>query len=84
MWQREDLAWVAGILEGEGCFINAEQRGRLYPRVIVEMTDEDVVQRANYCSRCHGRRVLRESDGRLVCRPCDAAKTAAYRTRKAG
>ena len=37
-----DLAWAAGLLEGEGTF--GLQRGT-YPRVSCSMTDEDVLQR---------------------------------------
>lgn len=37
----EDLAWLAGILEGEGCF-----RRDAYPFVTLQMTDRDVVERA--------------------------------------
>lgn len=37
-----DIAWVAGILEGEGSF---DFRGRIkgYPAIRVAMADEDVV-----------------------------------------
>ena len=38
-----EIAWLAGILEGEGSFINA-CRGS--PRVSLSMTDEDVVNMA--------------------------------------
>ena len=40
---RDDLIWLAGLLEGEGCF--DLHRGR-YPRVRLGMTDRDVVGRA--------------------------------------
>lgn len=40
---REDILWLAGLLEGEGAF--DLQRGR-YPRVRVAMTDRDVIGRA--------------------------------------
>lgn len=39
---REDAAWLAGLLDGEGCFDSP--RGN--PRVRVKMTDLDVVLRA--------------------------------------
>lgn len=39
---REDAAWLAGLLDGEGCFDSP--RGN--PRVRVKMTDFDVVLRA--------------------------------------
>jgi hypothetical protein len=38
-----DLVWLAGLLEGEGCF--DLHRGR-YPRIRLGMTDRDVVERA--------------------------------------
>lgn len=40
---REDIVWLAGLLEGEGCF--DLQRNR-YPRVRLAMVDRDVVGRA--------------------------------------
>lgn len=40
---REDLIWLAGLLEGEGTF--DLHRGR-YPRIRLAMTDRDVVGRA--------------------------------------
>lgn len=40
---REDVLWLAGLLEGEGTF--DLHRGK-YPRVRVAMTDRDVVGRA--------------------------------------
>ncbi len=39
---REDAAWLAGLLDGEGCFDNP--RGN--PRIRVKMSDLDVVLRA--------------------------------------
>ncbi|MEU8655272.1 hypothetical protein [Actinoplanes philippinensis] len=38
-----DLAWLAGLLEGEGAFDLHRQR---YPRVRLGMTDRDIVTRA--------------------------------------
>lgn len=40
---RDDLLWLAGLLEGEGSF--DAHRGK-YPRVRLAMTDRDVVGRA--------------------------------------
>lgn len=40
---REDLIWLAGLLEGEGTF--DAHRGR-YPRIRLAMTDRDIVGRA--------------------------------------
>lgn len=49
-----DLQWLAGVLEGEGCFTTTVQRGKykgksyeyVYPCIQLNMTDEDVVRRA--------------------------------------
>lgn len=42
-----DRYWLAGLLEGEGSFTYHRQtRGRYVPKVIVRMTDLDVVERA--------------------------------------
>lgn len=38
-----EAAWLAGILEGEACFDFAGD-GK-YPRIRIEMKDEDVIQR---------------------------------------
>ena len=46
-WTRESLAWVAGILEGEGCFgrsLNKKDQSWSY-RITCDMTDEDVIRR---------------------------------------
>ena len=37
-----DIAWLAGLLEGEGCFLVI--RGK-YPAIAVGMTDEDIIRR---------------------------------------
>lgn len=36
------VAWVAGILEGEGCFHMERHR---YPRIAVQMADKDIIWR---------------------------------------
>lgn len=42
-----EIAWLAGLLEGEGYFALQERRpGRFYPVLRLSMTDEDVVRRA--------------------------------------
>ena len=43
-WSRENLAWLAGLLEGEGSF---QFRNGRSLRIQVAMTDEDVVRRAH-------------------------------------
>jgi hypothetical protein len=44
------MAWLAGLLEGEGSFMMTSQRhrGRVYryPKIVVNMTDQDVIARA--------------------------------------
>ena len=39
-----DIAWLAGLLEGEGCFLVI--RGS-YPAISLGMTDEDIIVRAS-------------------------------------
>lgn len=45
-WSRENLAWLAGIIEGEG-YISASMI-----RINVKMTDEDVILRAAHIAGC--------------------------------
>lgn len=45
-----DLGWVAGLLEGEGCFSPVKRTRKsgekyLYLRIQINMTDEDVIRR---------------------------------------
>ncbi len=40
----EEAAWLAGVLEGEGCF-DLNRGDSRYPRVRVEMTDRDIIVR---------------------------------------
>jgi len=40
-----DLMWVVGLLEGEGSFYVASHGGQLRPKVVCNMTDEDVISR---------------------------------------
>ena len=42
----EAIAWLAGLLEGEGCFGIAKSGSRSYPRISLHMCDLDVLQRA--------------------------------------
>lgn len=41
-----NIAWAAGILEGEGCFLKSKDKRSNYHKVAiqVEMTDKDVVE----------------------------------------
>lgn len=43
-----DLFWMAGLLEGEGCFT----MGGKYPSVQCKMTDEDSVHRLAVAAAC--------------------------------
>ena len=46
--EKNNLAYFAGVIEGEGCFFNSKnQTGRLYPTIQVEMTDGDVIHKLN-------------------------------------
>lgn len=38
------IAWIAGIIEGEGC-ISVLQKREDYPVITVQMTDEDIITR---------------------------------------
>lgn len=40
----KDIYWLAGILEGEGCF-SARENG--YPTISIEMQDKDIVDRVS-------------------------------------
>ncbi len=54
-WNHAEIAWAAGLLEGEGCFHSTGGR----PRVSVNMTDEDVLVRLKGvlgCGRLSGPR----------------------------
>ena len=41
------LAWLAGLLEGEGSFVHGPPSAPNSPRISVQMTDEDVVRRVS-------------------------------------
>ena len=42
----EDLAWLAGLLEGEGCFSTTQADGHSYPVISLNMVSRDIVARA--------------------------------------
>lgn len=56
--QPEETAWLAGLIEGEGCFsINRhKRRGKSYAYAVftLAMTDEDVVRKAHALSGVGG------------------------------
>jgi hypothetical protein len=45
-----DIAWLAGLLEGEACFMTGNRvvKDRLYKRIYIQlvMTDRDIIERA--------------------------------------
>jgi len=44
--EENNLAYFAGVIEGEGCFFNMTNlQGRKYPTIQVEMTDGDVIHK---------------------------------------
>lgn len=44
--QTKDIYWLAGLIEGDGCFTNSSTVN-FSPTVAVKMSDADVVNRAN-------------------------------------
>ena len=51
-----DLAWIAGLLDGEGCFTKKSKRGRTI-MICCQMTDMDVLEKLKEkmgCGRIHG------------------------------
>jgi hypothetical protein len=42
---KTETAWVAGFLEGEGCFTNNKVQGREYPCIQVATCDRDVLEK---------------------------------------
>lgn len=55
------VAWVAGILEGEGCF---DVHKGVYPRIRVKMGDKDVIDRISKLWKC---RTAERKDNRPRC-----------------
>lgn len=47
LWTRENISWLAGLLEGEGCF---QVRNGCSIDITLNMTDRDVVERAHSVS----------------------------------
>ncbi len=63
----EQVAWVAGMIEGEGSFIIDRREGgrRTYasPRIQVSMTDRDVIERLR--DLCGGRVAFEPQHGKM-------------------
>ncbi len=43
--KKTDLHWLAGIIEGEGCFSNSLGSGSIKPRIQVQSADLDVLEK---------------------------------------
>ena len=49
MDRNQEITWISGLLEGEGCFDLAKNK---YSRVRLYMTDKDIVKRyVNICNK---------------------------------
>lgn len=46
MINREEIAWLAGLIEGEGCFSLRKDKGVNYLTFSISMTDKDVIESA--------------------------------------
>lgn len=49
-----EFAWLAGLLEGEGCFLAGPPSSPNSPRFTVEMTDRDVIERVSALCKSGG------------------------------
>lgn len=52
----DELAYIAGIFDGEGCINFTSQKGFAYPRVIVANTDYRIIQ---HFSKCFGGAIVK-------------------------
>lgn len=64
MGHNTHLEWAAGLFEGEGCFAPVTFNGRVYPRAILAMTDEEVVLRFQRVVECGHIRLERRAPAR--------------------
>jgi hypothetical protein len=56
--RKQDLYWLAGVLEGAGCFTISKS---LVPRIVVAMIDKDIAIRAARLMGCANVRFLKIS-----------------------
>lgn len=64
-----DTSWLAGLLEGEGCFVRSGPRnsnGEQTVSVKVRMTDKDVVERAGKLMKCRNIRTTDRQNKKLI------------------
>lgn len=52
LWTRENLAWLAGLLEGEGAFLITRRPHATAFRISANMTDGDVIRRVAEIAGC--------------------------------
>jgi hypothetical protein len=67
MIQTKDIYWLAGLLEGEGCFqcqMRGIKRRRSLPTIIIAMSDRDVIERVRMLTAAPGRICLQANPGR--------------------
>lgn len=55
----EEIIWLAGLLEGEGCFGTSNKNS---PYVHLGMTDRDIIERASKIMLCSSRILTRYKD----------------------
>jgi hypothetical protein len=57
----KEIAWLAGLLEGEGCFSpnHSTRKSAPSPQITLVMTDEDIVGRVSKIFNCHYRPIKR-------------------------
>lgn len=65
----KDIAWLAGLIEGEGC-INLNTKGKwTYLRLTLAMTDKDIIARAAKLLRRDGNFNVEKRRGRSDSKP---------------
>lgn len=80
MTKTKDLNWLAGILEGEGCFSISQIDRYNYPKITMGMTDLDVISRV---ARILGTKVtgpyrVKEANRKLIYHISMLGKKAAH------
>ena len=66
---KEEIAWAAGIIEGEGCLSMFDRKcpsGNIHPQFAIhcEMTDQDIIVRLQHCLGGRGNINYRENNRR--------------------
>jgi len=71
----EEIGWLAGLLEGEGCFSTYQK----LPRISVAMTDRDVIERVAMLLEVNARGPYQRKNGT---KPVFAATAIGYRAER--